>query len=139
MTTRHDLDRLDEVACLPLEARLAALVENELTGDQYSERLAGLASALGFPRPEGLKVWFKQHRIPLQHLPGIADELGIGLSVLVALYFAQEAPAGLSKRLYEAARPRVTDREFDLIQQARSVFLDDIEDASESRLIAERQ
>lgn len=134
--TIDDLATLDLWSAYPAELRLAALLEAELSGEDFEQRCADLASHLGYSKPHAVKHWLNNVVIvPYRHLPKIADFIGVHLSVLAAFwlatYGADDDESGIVAKSIE---PRITDGEFELIEKARRVFMEQEEDAAEGSM-----
>lgn len=128
-----DLEVLDLWSEFPAEHRLAAFLESVLSGPDFKQRSADLASHLGYTRPHIIKLWLNHDAIiPLQLLPKLSQFLGINLSVLVTFWIATyAAPADEADVISKSIAPRITDGEFWIIETARAVFLNQAEDMLE--------
>ena len=119
----NDLDELHLWSAAPAEHRLRACMEARLSGPDYDQNCAQLAVELGYTRPEVVRMWLNfRTKVPLDKLAGISRFIGVHLGVLLAFWIAEYAGEGQEEELFNAASPRITDDEYELIETARAIY-----------------
>lgn len=123
--TNQNIDWLDH---LPADQRLAGYLDDLLAGEDHEEKVAAVATALKYSRPQAVKSWITgAAKVPLKALLPIAHHIGRDVSELLPLWIAQEMAGEDADQLYQASKRMLSLFEFGVIAVARDVYRGDEE------------
>lgn len=115
------IDWLDE---LPADKRMAAYLDEALSGEDRDERIRKLATELGYAHAKTIHRWTTgAAKVPLHRLLPIALHIGRDVSELLPLWISQELAGEDGDRLYQASKRMLSAWEFSVIAVARDVYL----------------
>jgi hypothetical protein len=119
-------DAIEWLDHLPADKRMAAYLDEALSGEDRDDRIRKLATELGYAHGKTVHSWTTgAAKVPLRLLTPLALNLGRDVSELLPMWIAQEMAGTDEDRLYRAARRCVSAWEWGLIAVARDIYWDD--------------
>lgn len=116
-------DAIEWLDHLPAEKRMAAYLDEALSGKDRDERIWKLATELGYTHGKTLHSWITgAAKVPLRMLTPLAVQLGRDVSELLPMWIAQEMAGTDEDRLYRVVRRCVSAWEWGLIAVARDIY-----------------
>lgn len=127
MTTRDDLNLLEDFNKVTPEHRLRSFIASRLFGDDHDQRVEALAEVCGYARPGVVKLWISMKAaVPVRVLPKLSEALSVDLAVLTAMwlsgYCAADDPTG---EIAFSITPQYTSDELNLIETAREIYAEE--------------
>lgn len=122
-------DAIEWLDHLPADKRMAAYLDEALSGEDRDDRIRKLATELGYANAKTVHSWTTgAMKVPLRMLTPLALHLGRDVSELLPMWIAQEMAGSDEDRLYRATRRCVSAWEWALVAVAREIYGVDFDD-----------
>lgn len=119
-------DAIELLDHLPADKRMAAYLDQALSGKDRDERIRKLATELGYAHAKTVHSWTTGAvKVPLPRLLPIALHIGRDVSELLPLWISRELAGEDGARLYQASKRMLSAWEFGLSSMARDIYASD--------------